>query len=167
MMFEQCKAEVVDLHAFLVNWMSGTLPRTADTFARFTQVLSNGFIIIDPSGEITERDDLSAGLEAAYGGRGGRGERSGARGSFRIEIKECQFIHGEGDVCLMTYEEWQHQSDSTNGRLSKALFRRREGLPHGVEWVHLHENWVLGAEAGAGSTIASIVQADAASDERR
>ena len=54
----QCQREVVELHGFLVNWMTGAVPRSAAAFARFADVLADGFVLISPRGEITERRAL-------------------------------------------------------------------------------------------------------------
>ena len=39
-MGESCEAEVLGLHRFLEDWLSGLLPRTEDAFARFRKVMA-------------------------------------------------------------------------------------------------------------------------------
>jgi hypothetical protein len=130
---------VSDLHRFFVAWMTGGAPRNAATFARFVDVVADGFALISPSGVITERAPLIAELEAAHGARKGQG--------FQIRVRNFRQRHTACGLCLVTYEEWQDLAGSTTGRLSSAWFRAREGTPHGVEWLHVHETWLPGAGA--------------------
>jgi hypothetical protein len=132
----QCQREVVELHGFLVNWMTGAVPRSAAAFARFADVLADGFALISPRGEITERRALLRELEAAHGAH--RTDDVG----FRVEVREFRHRRTEGALCLVTYEEWQHVSGTTTGRISSAWFRARSDTPHGVEWLHVHETWL-------------------------
>jgi hypothetical protein len=145
-MEKACEAEVRELHEFLVEWMTGVLPRTPEAYERFTQVMADGIVISNPGGELTERASLIGALESAHGiqaespnqGRGNNGEPK----DFRIWIENCQCRHQEGGLSLVTYEEWQQISGTVTGRLSTALFRRCNGTPNGVEWLHLHETWL-------------------------
>ena len=139
----QCQREVVELHGFLVGWMTGALPRSAATFARFADVLADGFALISPRGVVTERRQLLRELEAAYGAHTGNGE------GFRIEIQNFRHRRTEGVLCLVTYEEWQQLSGAATGRLSSAWFRARNDTPHGVEWLHLHETWMPDSQEGS------------------
>jgi hypothetical protein len=132
----QCQREVVELHGFLVDWMIGAVPRSAATFARFADVLADGFALISPRGEFTERRALLRELEGAHGAH--RADHVG----FRVEVRHFRHRRTEGALCLVTYEEWQHLSGSASGRLSSAWFRARSDAPHGVEWLHVHETWL-------------------------
>jgi hypothetical protein len=131
-----CQREVVELHGFLVDWMTGAVPRSAAAFARFADVLADGFILIGPRGAITERRAMLRELEAAHGVH--RADDLG----FRIEVRDFRHRRTEGVVCLVTYEEWQQLSGTSTGRLSSAWFRARSDTPHGVEWLHVHETWL-------------------------
>jgi hypothetical protein len=132
----QCQREVVELHSFLAHWMTGAVPRSAAVFARFADVLADGFTLISPRGAITARRPLLRELEAAHGVH--RAEGLG----FRIELRDFRHRRTEGPLCLVTYEEWQHLSDTARGRVSSAWFRARSDTPHGVEWLHVHETWL-------------------------
>lgn len=132
----QCQREVVELHGFLVDWMTGAVPRSAATFARFADVLADGFALISPRGVITERRPLLRELEAAYAVHGADDV------PFRIEVRNFRHRHTQGMLCLVTYEEWQQLSGVATGRLSSAWFRARNDTPHGVEWLHVHETWL-------------------------
>ena len=145
-MEKACEAEVRELHEFLVQWMTGVLPRTSEAYERFTKVIADCFVIINPGGELTERTSLIGELEAAYDVHAESPnpdrENIGEPKDFRIWIENCQTRHQEGGLSLFTYEEWQQISGATTGRLSTALFRRCSGTPNGVEWLHLHETWL-------------------------
>jgi hypothetical protein len=132
----QCQREVVELHGFLMNWLTGAAPRSAAAFARFADVLADGFALISPRGVITERRPLLRELEAAHGIH--RADDLG----FRIEVRDFRQRFTQGALCLVTYEEWQHLSGSATGRRSSAWFRTRSDTPHGVEWLHVHETWL-------------------------
>jgi hypothetical protein len=133
----QCQREVVELHAFLVGWMTAAVPRSVATFARFADVLADGFALISPRGVFTERRPLLRELEAAYGIHGA-GEVP-----FNIEVRNFRHRYTEGMLCLVTYEEWQQLAGAATGCLSSAWFRARSDTPHGVEWLHVHETWLL------------------------
>jgi hypothetical protein len=136
----QCQREVVELHGFLVDWMTGAVPRSAAAFARFADVLAEGFALISPRGEITERRPLLRELEAAHA------VHRDADLDFRVEVRDFRHRRTEGALCLVTYQEWQHLSGTATGRLSSAWFRARSDTPHGVEWLHVHETWLPGSQ---------------------
>ncbi len=133
-MERDCTNEIIDLHRFLQDWLNGALPRTPEAYARLIAVLGADFVIINPSGVVTDRAALVAELEAAHGGRAGKG--------LRIWIENSQARQVLGDFCLVTYEEWHETAGERSARLSSALFRRRRRLPNRVEWLHLHETWL-------------------------
>lgn len=115
--------------------MTGAVARDTTTYARFTDVVADGFALISPGGTATEREALIAELEAAHG----------QPAAFGIWIADCRCRWSAGDLCLITYEEWQQTGEVKTGRLSTALFRRRAAAPNGVEWLHVHETWLPGA----------------------
>lgn len=138
----QCQREVVELHGFLMDWMTGAAPRTAATFARLADVLADGFTLVSPRGVITERRPLLRELEAAYRVHGDDDP------GFGIEVRNFRHRRTEGALCLVTYEEWQQLSGTATRRLSSAWFRARSDTPHGVEWLHVHETWLLDGQVG-------------------
>ena len=134
-MEERCRREVIELHRFFQDWFRGDLEPTDEAFARFESVIAEGFVIIGPSGRITERPALVDGLRRGHGGwRGDEGSR--------IWIEDVRLHRVEGEVAVLTYEEWQKVRGEVRGRLSSVLFRAREGTPNGVEWLHVHETWL-------------------------
>jgi len=136
-----CEAEVLDLHQFFVEWLTGAFPRTEESFARFSDGMAEGFVFINPSGVLSEKAVMVRDGEAAHGVHKDTG--------FRIWIEDIQCRPLADDLCLATYKEWQEISGLINGRLSTALFRSREGAPNGVEWLHVHETWLLGHEGAS------------------
>lgn len=131
---EACAAEVTELHRFFVEWMTAAVPRRAEVFSRAGNVFAPEFLIVSPRGSATARGQLIIELEGAHGARPG----------FEIWIENYQCRRVLGDLCLVTYEEWQRLNGETTGRLSSALFRRQDAAPNGVEWLHVHETWLPG-----------------------
>ena len=127
-----CEAEVIKLHEFFVEWMSGSVERTPEVFSRFTRVMADGFVQITPEGGTNLIADLSPALEALYG----------ARPQFEIRIRNCAARHVSEDICMMNYEEWQDIAGEKTARQSSVLFVRDENTPEGVSWLHVHETWM-------------------------
>jgi len=126
----QARDEIVELHAFFEGWFRGDLD--ADAFSRLEEALAEGFVMIGPDGEGRRRGPLLEGIRA------GREAHPG----IEIEIRNPRTVFEGGEHALLTYEEWQEGEDGPTGRISTALFRRDEGAPRGVVWVHLHETWL-------------------------
>ncbi|MGB5341641.1 MAG: hypothetical protein WBP67_06065, partial [Thermoanaerobaculia bacterium] len=116
-MDQRCNDEVVQLHQFFQDWFNGVLPPTDKAFDRFSSVMGEGFVIISPSGELTDREELLERLRAAHGIWRGM-SRPG-----RIWIENLQVRHQVGDQILVLYEESQEIDGESRGRLSTALFR--------------------------------------------
>ncbi len=135
-MERQCEREVREFHAFLRDWLVGAVPRTAETFSRFSDVMGGGVEVISPRGTVTGRDALVSEFEALHG------ELAADAGAFNIWIESFRCRWAEGDHAMVTYEEWHQRGDDKSARLSTALFRREEATPCGVLWLHVHETWL-------------------------
>jgi hypothetical protein len=133
-MEKRCHREVVELHRFLESWFNGVLESSDEGFARFAEAMDDGFILISPGGEMSELAPLVAGLRVAHG-------RWTSAARIRVEKVRLHRLLGE-DAAVVTYEEWHEVGDEVRGRLSTAVFGRREGTPNGVVWLHLHEVWL-------------------------
>lgn len=131
-MLEQCKAEICESHDFFQAWFSGMLANTDTNFARFADVMAEGFAIISPAGNLSERPALLTGLRAAHQRQPG----------IRIWTQNHQLRHQVGDLTLLTYEEWQESAAGTTARLSTVLFQAQAGSPNGVMWLYVHETWL-------------------------
>jgi len=136
-MRERCEREVVELHQFFEDWFNGVLENGDDAFKRFGGVMAEGFLVVPPDAAATEREPL---IEALRGAHGSWATGNGRPG--RIWIEKLRVRHDAGAWAIVTYEEWQEVGGETKGRLSTAVFGRREGTPNGVEWLHLHEVWL-------------------------
>ncbi|MCE7987689.1 MAG: DUF4440 domain-containing protein [Caldilinea sp. CFX5] len=131
-MLEQYKAEICELHDFFQAWFTGALANTDANFARFADVMADGFVIISPAGKLSERPALLTGLRAAHQRQPG----------IRIWTQNHQLRHQVGGLALLTYAEWQESAVGTTARLSTVLFQAQAGTPNGVVWLHVHETWL-------------------------
>lgn len=126
------EAEIIRLHDFFVEWMTGQLDKTDDNFARFSGSMSDDFYIVAPSGQLTERDALVNGLHATHNQRVG----------LRIWIENVALRHILGDTVIATYEEWQTFDGKTTARLSTVVFTQDDSVPNGLLWRCVHETWL-------------------------
>ena len=133
-MFEQCKAEIEELHRFFVAWMTGACAKDAASYDRVRSVLAPDFVIISPNGVTTRCEPL---LDELYAAHARRADDPG----FAIWIKQAtQRWSGNGHA-LLAYEEWQSAEGSQTARISTALFEAAPDAPCGVRWRHLQETW--------------------------
>ena len=137
-MEKSCEQEVRGFHAFLRDWLAGAVPRTAETFARFSGVMGEGLEVIGPRGTVTGRAAVVTEFEGLHG------ELATDADSFEIWIENFQCRWAVGDHALVTYEEWHRRQGAESARLSTALFGRAEATPCGVAWLHVHETWLPG-----------------------
>lgn len=135
-MESRCRLEVEELHQFFQDWFNAASSNEDAVFERFSDVLGERFAIITPDGRKVERGPLLDGLRGAYG------RWRSIEGGGRIWIENFDLRHVEAETALATYEEWQQEGDGKRGRLSTVLFRRKNGTPNGVEWLHVHEVWL-------------------------
>ncbi|MDF1836422.1 MAG: hypothetical protein P1V35_01010 [Planctomycetota bacterium] len=120
--------EVLDLHEFFEDWLSGRGPNTPECFARLSRSLDSEFEIITPDGQLISRENLIDGLSGGFGSRGPE---------FRLWVQNTRARMVEEGLCLVTYEEWQATDGVEKGRLSSALLRC---TPQGIcTWIHVHE----------------------------
>lgn len=135
-MIAACRREVESLHRFFEQWLRAPADRTAQPpevrIDRLKQALADDFQMITPSGRLSSRAEVLDGLRSARGSKAS---------DFRISITWIQGREIAPDLVVALYRERQVESRSITERVSSALFRRREGSPEGVEWVHLHETW--------------------------
>ena len=134
----QYEQEVREFHAFLRDWLAGAVPRTSETFARFSGVMGEGLEVIGPRGGVTGREALVEEFEGLHG------ELAADADAFEIRIENFRCRWAVGDHALVTYEEWHRRQGAESARLSTALFGRAEATPHDVAWLHVHETWLPG-----------------------
>lgn len=131
---ENVKQEIVRLHDFFAEWMTGAVEQTDEQFARFAESMGEKFYIVTPSGHLTQRLALVKGLHQTYN----------QRQNFRIWIENVRVQHSIEDVIVATYEEWQSFDDEgiTTARLSTVVFSIDEAKPNGLLWQCVHETWL-------------------------
>ena len=127
------RKEVVELHAFFVDWFRGRLPQTTAAFARFAAVMAAGFYIVSPPGRLRERAPLLEGLWQAHGQWRANGGT--------IEIRNV-VLRGDDAKIWATYEEWQAVNGEERGRLSSVLFSIDKTAPNDLVWHLVHETWL-------------------------
>ncbi|HSR66969.1 MAG TPA: hypothetical protein VLU25_03420 [Acidobacteriota bacterium] len=132
---DQCKREVEELHQFFQDWANSVLENSDETFARFTSAMDDNFHIINPSGMAFPIEELAPALRQSYGSAPG--------GQARYWIENFRGTEVAPGVFLAVYEEWQNlDGRKSRGRVASALFRRTQGAPNGVRWLHVHETWL-------------------------
>lgn len=132
-MVSRAEREVVALHRFFEAWLSGRMAQSADEFARFAEVVNEGFAIISPHGRVTQQDEL---MQLVYNGHG-------SRPNLRIWVEDFQLRRQDGRIALATYEEWQQLGDDApTARISTVLFLINHDMPNDLEWLHVHETWM-------------------------
>ena len=135
-----CEAEIETLHAFFVEWYTGTTD--VDAIARLERALAPDFEMVTPDGTRLDRDSVIENVRVSY-------ERD-EPGTFAIEIRNVEVVAQLEGHALVRYEEWQETDDGTTGRISTVLFRDAAAAPGGLEWVDLHETWLEADEHGGG-----------------
>ena len=135
-MEESCKNEVIELHKFFEQWFKAEIENSSEFFARFESVISKEFLLIMPTGKTTTREEIIKQI------RNGYGSRKDDEVPYRLWVKDIQCRMIEGNLCLVTYEEWGEIRSKINARLSSALFRKKNGTANSVEWVHVHEVYI-------------------------
>jgi len=127
---DNVKQEIIRLHEFFVDWMTGILPKTDANFAQFADSLSEDFYIVTPTGQFTQRDTLVTRLYNTHN----------QRQNFRIWIKNVQIHHTSQDVIVATYEEWQEsQDDNITALISTVIFIVDQSKSNDLQWQCVHE----------------------------
>lgn len=132
-MKEQCEKEVIELHKFFEQWFKSEIENNDELFSRLEAALSEEFMLISPTGQVSTREQIIVQIKNGYG------SRKTDEIPYRLWVQniECRLL--EGNLCLVMYEEWGEVAGKINARLSSALFRKKETAVNGVEWIHVHE----------------------------
>ncbi len=134
-MSETCEREVVQLHQFFEQWLTGRTERSEAVLDRLASALAEDFEIVSPSGTRSDRTRLLRTLGAAHGSHRSQG--------LRIWVENVRGRALADGLYLATYEEWQQVGEQApRGRLSTAVFQRAPDAPGGVRWLHVHETWL-------------------------
>jgi hypothetical protein len=136
-MMESVIGEVIELHRFFEAWLSGSLQKTREAYARFDSVMAEDFVMIPPDSNVLPRDVI---MDIFW-------EEHGSRSApFRIEIRNPTVRQVAGSLYLVIYEEWQFDPGQS-ARISSALI---EASQRGLRWLSVHESWVPGGAADRG-----------------
>ena len=128
----RCRVEIVELHEFFTDWLSGSLDNSAVDFSRFTAATHPQFTMVIPSGQLLDKAGVTEGLRSAHGSR--------MRRDFRIEIRSIAERMLTDESAVISYEEWQFENGAPrSARTSTVVFVPAGHAPNGVAWRHLHE----------------------------
>lgn len=133
-MSDQWISEVIELHRFFESWLSGALEQSSSVFSRFEQALAKGFVMIEPSGQRLQRDQLMDHFWQAY---------ATVPTPFRIEVRNTTVRELTPSLALVCYEEWQLGAERT-ARISSALLRCQNQEEGRIDWLHVQETWLPG-----------------------
>jgi hypothetical protein len=130
-MIETIEREIVELHDFFADWLTGRLDDTDAIFDRAAAALDPAFQLVAPSGDLTEMAPLLDQIRAGHG----------SRPNFTIGVDQIRARQVGGGLWLATYYEHQTTPDGATRRISSALLARDQAAPLGVSWLHVHETW--------------------------
>lgn len=128
------EAEVRRLHEVFVDWFAGRCPPCDAYFEEQVMAhLAADFVYVHPSGQVSFRDELAAGIKRAYA----------SNPRFEIEVEDVQLRFADAGSATITYVEVQrgasHAPAPDNRRISTALFALEDGRR---VWKHVHETWL-------------------------
>lgn len=128
------RAEIETLHAFFVEWYTGVADES--DFQTVEDALGPSFEMVTPGGEVHERAAITSAIRESFG--------TYDVGEFDIDIRNVELVTQYDGVTLVRYEEWQDDTEGTNGRLSTALFAPASGTTtdRRFEWQYLQETWL-------------------------
>lgn len=136
-------AEIMAMHAFFVQWFTGSVANDDDVFAQgFARRFDPGFVMISPGGEVWPLAQLTKSMRT----------RHGSNPAFRLEIREVVLRRELDSLFVATFEEWQRNATrgpSSNGRIVTVLLQTDRVAPGGLAWLHLHECWLPSATVAA------------------
>ncbi len=125
--------EIARLHDFFVDWFTGSIPDTDDSFQALEGALASHFSMIPPNGTALSRKSLVAWLRSAHGTR-----------QVAIETRPLEVRVLDGVRILATYEEHSTENPGTDRAVTKVLtstvlFERDPKAPGELLWSHVHE----------------------------
>jgi len=120
-------AEIVALHDFFTGWFRGELTHDDDGFAEFPDALAPAFVIVSPTGKLSDREGVLAGVRGAHGSWAAEDA---------IWIDNVVVRLRTAETIIATYEEWQRRGGEERGRLSTVVF------DSSLRWQHVHETWL-------------------------
>lgn len=131
---DNIEREIIELHQFFEDWMTGKLEQNQTNFTRVLDTMGENFYLVSPEGAIIDRATI---LDSVYNGYL-------SRPNFRMWIENTQIKHVLGDVVIATYEEWQEwkETGKVTSRVSTVIFTVDNTRSNGVVWQAVHETWL-------------------------
>ncbi|MDA2806719.1 DUF4440 domain-containing protein [Nocardiopsis suaedae] len=128
--------EIADLHRHIGAWLRGEA--APDTLGDFLGMLTPGFRLHAPGGDVVDAAALEKGFPSAHGSAPG----------LVLTIREPLVVAEDDGIVVAAYEEHQDSPRERSVRRCTVVFLRDAAARHGLRWHHLHETWILAPEDG-------------------
>lgn len=122
------RGEIVELHELFQAWFLAEV----DSIERFENVLEPDFSMIDPTGDVSDRDQVIGLVRSGHG----------HTRSLEIETSDHTLLSERPGLVVVRYVETHRLASRANRRITTAVFTDRPELPRGVGWLHVHETWL-------------------------
>ncbi|MDA2809829.1 DUF4440 domain-containing protein [Nocardiopsis sp. RSe5-2] len=132
--------EITELHRHIEAWLRGEAD--PGTLADFLGMLTPGFRLHAPGGDVVDASDLEKGFPSAHG------SAPGLVLTIREPFVVAEGGGGDGGVVVAAYEEHQESPKERSVRRCTVVFVRDASARHGLRWHHLHETWIVAPEDG-------------------
>ena len=120
-------AEVEALHRFFEEWFSDSNTRTIEEFA---DRLDQGFSIVAPTGNVSDRSAIVEFVRRAAG-----------TSETRISTRDAKLTYVE-PVMLGSYIERHESGETVTERLATVAMVRDDSIRTGFRWLLVHETWI-------------------------
>jgi len=129
-----CKKEIIELHQFFEDWAKGDIQQ--NELDRWHCVLAPEVTIVTPEAKMIRKNQLLEMIESGYS------KFDTQANQYSIWIEEVSSRKVTSNTFLSTYKEWQIIDGTEQARLSTVLFQKKDNLPNGLLWQHVHETWI-------------------------
>ena len=119
--------EIIELHAFFEAYFLGVI----DSLERFERVLSPQFTMVGPHGNSHDRSSV---IEAVRAGHG-------HSDSLVISTTDHRLLARRNGTLVAEYVEHHQLAETSNHRITTAVFEAEPAAPNGVVWLRVHETW--------------------------
>ena len=127
---QEITKEIERLHRFFEDWYNGVGDRTIDEFA---DSLDDGFYIISPAGEVSDKEGIVEMVRTHSG-----------TGEVEIRIENVELPGwDEPGVRIATYAEHQVRSTGYTVMISTVGLIADSTRPAGFRWLFVHETWLV------------------------
>jgi hypothetical protein len=131
---DRVREEIVDIHRFLSEWISGACPGDDTTYREgLLRRLSKNFILVTPLGRTFEGEGFTRMMRANHG----------SDPKLDIQIRQVEVRHREGSMRVATFEAWPdggvEPTPPSRGRFCTVVMKDRG---ESFEFLHVHETWL-------------------------